>query len=59
MSIIVRHVIVAARENVLQIKESFFGFIPLINQNAENLDHEICNFLESNNISIEKCRSQG
>ena len=30
-----------------------------MNQNAESLDHKICTFLESNNISIEKCRGQG
>lgn len=46
-------------ENKLAIKESFLGFIALTSQDAEKITNEVCNFLEGNNIVIEKCRGQG
>lgn len=58
LSLILRYV-KSCPEKGLIVKESFLGFIHVIDQGAECITGEVLKFLETNNIDISRCRGQG
>lgn len=57
MSIVIRYIKID--EVGLRVVESFLGFKQMMEQSAKDFEIEILQFLENNNISLDKCRGQG